>query len=371
MEKQKQALRQLQNYARQPLERLKYVEIQVQEIFPHSRFQGLSASLLKVTLLPVGLGQRQSTNWESRISVYWVEISIAAGLFLTVRNVVARSLSAEFTPVLVSWARYTFNLPFSLTAVLLLYSQDGLPTFSVSYYGYCFATGIAQILASIALISAFQHTNFAKAIVLHKLEVLFTAVIGALFFNELPTMHGWAGIVVCAVGVIFINLAKQRFTLGWKEAYRFDLGSLLAFTCAFFLVLASFLLKGATTEFALFNPQFGASRFEAAVYAVFHTTFMEVIMLTPVVWVSRYRELEKVPGHMGQLSLLGMTSFCGSICAFWSYSITLVVYAKAVAQFEAVAAIFLGVFFWQEKNMSRQIPGLAFVLIGIFIILLG
>ena len=36
-----------------------------------------------------------------------------------------------------------------------------------------------------------------------------------------------------------------------------------------------------------------------------------------------------------------------------------------------LAAIFFGIFFWKEKNMARQIPGLAFVLIGIFIILLG
>ena len=59
------------------------------------------------------------------------------------------------------------------------------------------------------------------------------------------------------------------------------------------------------------------------------------------------------------------------MCAFWSYSLTLVVYAKALAQVEAVAAIVLALVVWREREVWRQLPGMVLVLAGIGIILLG
>ena len=301
----------------------------------------------------------------------WVEISIAAGVFLTLRNALARTLSGRVSPVLISWARFAFNLPFSGPAVLMLMLSSGVPQLSFAFYWYCFLTGVTQILANIALVSAFQHTNFAQAIVLHKLEVLFTALCGVVFFAENPSAFGWVGISASSLGVMLMNLGKAGGPAGWRRAVHFDLGALLAVGCAVFLMLASFMLKEATAEFAALNPHFGTSRFEAAVYAVFHTTWMEVVILTAVLWRWQRDGLHNITTHWRRMSLIGATSFGGSICAFWSYSLTLVVYAKAVAQIEAVAAIGLALMLWREQEVWRQIPGIALVIIGIGIILLG
>ena len=301
----------------------------------------------------------------------WVEISIAAGVFLTLRNALARTLSGRVSPVLISWARFAFNLPFSGPAVLMLMLSSGVPQLSFAFYGYCFLTGVTQILANIALVSAFQHTNFAQAIVLHKLEVLFTALCGMVFFAENPSAFGWIGIIASSLGVMLMNIGKEGGPEGWRRAVHFDLGALLAVGCAVFLMLASFMLKEATAEFAALNPHFGTSRFEAAVYAVFHTTWMEVVILTAVLWRWQRDGLHTITTHWRRMSLIGATSFGGSICAFWSYSLTLVVYAKAVAQIEAVVAIGLALLLWREKEVWRQVPGIALVIIGIGIILLG
>ena len=301
----------------------------------------------------------------------WVEISIAAGVFLTLRNALARTLSGRVSPVLISWARFAFNLPFSGPAVLMLMLSSGVPQLSFAFYGYCFLTGVAQIFANIALVSAFQHTNFAQAIVLHKLEVLFTALCGVVFFAEHPSALGWAGISASSLGVMLMNIGKEGGPEGWRRAVHFDLGALLGVGCAVFLMLASFMLKEATAEFAALNSHFGTSRFEAAVYAVFHTTWMEVVILTAVLWRWQRDGLHNITTHWRRMSLIGATSFGGSICAFWSYSLTLVVYAKAVAQIEAVVAIGLALILWREKEVWRQVPGIALVIIGIGIILLG
>ena len=301
----------------------------------------------------------------------WVEISIAAGVFVTLRNALARTLSGQVSPVLISWARFAFNLPFSGPAVLIAMLSSGVPQLSFAFYWYCFLTGVTQILSNIALVSAFQHTNFAQAIVLHKLEVLFTALCGLMFFSEYPSAFGWVGIIASSLGVMLMNLSKEGGPAGWRRAVHFDLGALLALVCAVFLVLASFLLKEATAEFAALNPHFGTSRFEAAIHTVFHTTWMEVVMLTASLWWWQRDELRNIATHWRRMSLIGASSFGGSICAFWSYSLTLVVYAKAVAQIEAVVAIGLALILWREKEVWRQFPGIVLVISGIAIILLG
>lgn len=115
---------------------------------------------------------------------------------------------------------------------------------------------------------------------------------------------------------MLMNLGKEDGPAGWRRALHFDLGALLAGGCAIFLVLASFLLKEATMEFAALNPHFGTSRFEAAVHAVFHTTWMEVVMLTTYLWWLKREELQDITSHWRRMSLIGAASFCGSICAF-------------------------------------------------------
>ena len=301
----------------------------------------------------------------------WIEISIAAGVFLTIRNALARTLSGKVSPVLISWARFAFNLPLSGPLVFFFSLSSGWPTLSLQFYWYCFLTGVAQILANVALVSAFQNTSFAQAIVLHKLEVVFTALFGVAFFAEIPSDLGWVGIILSSLGVMLMNFGEKGGPDGLGHAFHLDVGALLALACAVFLVLASFMLKEATAEFAAINPHFGASRFEAAVHAVFHTTWMEVVILTFSLWSFQRKELRSISVHWRRMALIGTASFGGSICSFWSYSLTLVVYAKAVAQIEAVVAIGLALFVWREQEVWSQVPGMVLVIAGIAVILLG
>ena len=54
-----------------------------------------------------------------------------------------------------------------------------------------------------------------------------------------------------------------------------------------------------------------------------------------------------------------------------TYSLTLVAYVKAVGQVEAIAAVFLSLVIWKEREVLPQIPGMALVVLGIVLVLLG
>ena len=255
--------------------------------------------------------------------------------------------------------------------MLSLLFYVGRPTLSLPFFAYCLATAITQLLGNVALVSAFNYANFAETIVLHKLEVVFTAVIGVLFFTETPTPWGWGGILLCGAGVLLMNLGRDTGPAGWKRAFHLGTGSLLAVTCGVLLVLASFMLKSANVQYVLANPHIGTNRFEPAVHTLFHTTWMEVVILTVTILFTRRHEFRLVQTHWKRMAMIGAVSFSGSLCWFWAYSLTLIAYSKAVGQIEAVLAVALALFVWKEREVVRQLPGVALVLVGIGMVLLG
>ncbi len=300
----------------------------------------------------------------------WVELSLAAGVLQTARNGLARSLSGKVSPTLNSWSRFAFNLPFSIALVSVLVVREGHPSLPPVFFAYTLATAVTQLVGNVALVSAFRRANFAQSIVLHKLEVAFTAVIGVALFGESPSLAGWIGIGACTLGVLAMNLGRETGPAGWRRAFHVDTGSALALLCGVMLVFASFMLKGATTVFAEANPRVGAGRFEAAGHTLLHTTWIEVVILTVAIGLTRPRDFAAVRRHWPRMAAIGFTGFCGSMCWFWAYSIALVAYVKAVGQVEAILAVVLALVVWREREVWRQLPGVVLVVGGIAVILL-
>jgi drug/metabolite transporter (DMT)-like permease len=293
----------------------------------------------------------------------WVLLALGAGLLQSARNGFARSLVGSISPVLNSWARFAFNLPFSTTLVAVLVLARGAPTASLRFYALSLATGLAQLLGSVSLIAAFRHASFARSIVLHKLEVLFTAVLGAALFSETPTTLAWLGILVSVGGVVAMAPGAVRS--------RFGAGSVLAVAAGLLLAIVGFFLKAAIDELVRLNPRVGAARFELAAHTLFHVTWMEVLLLTAWLLYARREELALVPRHWPRMVLQGSFGFSASLGWFWAYSLTFVAYVKAVGQVESVAAVLYSLLIWKEAEVSRQVPGMALTLVGIVLVLLG
>ena len=301
----------------------------------------------------------------------WAELAFAAGCFQTGRNALARSLAGQISPALNSWSRFAFNLPCSLLLVAILTTRFGWPETSLAFFAYCAATAVTQLLGNVALVAAFERATFSQSIVFHKLEVAFTAVVGVWLFAEFPTPLGWAGVLACALGVLLMNLGRETGPAGWRRAFHLDTGALLALACGLLLVFASFMLKEGTAEFARLNPRVGTGRFEAAAHTLLHTTWIEVVILSVALLLRSPGEFRHVRTHWPRMAAIGFTGFAGSICWFWSYSLALVAYVKAVGQVEAILAVILGLAIWREREAWRQLPGVAVVVAGILLVLLG
>jgi drug/metabolite transporter (DMT)-like permease len=301
----------------------------------------------------------------------WVVLAIGASLAQTTRNVLAQSVASKISPALNSWARFTFCLPFAALACATSIAIDGLPTLPPSFFFFCLCTAVTQLLGNVALVSAFRAGGFGESIVFHKLEVILTAIVGALIFSEMPSSLGATGIVVCGIGVIAANLGRESGGLGWSRAFTLGRAGSLALLCAILLVAASFALKLANGIVSDANPTIGAESISAPIQTLFHTTWIEVLLLT--VWIT-HRERESfgdVRIHWRRMLVIGSAGFIASLGWFWSYSLTLVAYVKAVGQIEALIAIALAIRVLGERELIRQLPGVLLIICGITFVLLG
>jgi drug/metabolite transporter (DMT)-like permease len=301
----------------------------------------------------------------------WVVLAIGAAVAQTGRNAIAQSVSTRISPALNSWSRFAFCLPFAGSACALVVASEGMPRLPPIFFGYCLGTAITQLLGNVALIAAFRSGGFGEAIVFHKLEVLIAAIAGALFFSEFPTALGGLGVLTCGVGVLWINLGRQSDATSWTRIFGFGRAGGLALLCAALLVLASFALKAANTVVSDANIGIAEGGFAAPVQTLFHTTWIEVVLLTVWIVVREPASFGNVPIHWRRMALIGSASFSASICWFWAYSLTLVAYVKAVGQIEALLAVALGIRLLGERNLIRQLPGILLVTAGIVLVLLG
>lgn len=299
----------------------------------------------------------------------WAGLALLGGLAQTTRNATAQTISRRISPTLNSWSRFAFCLPWAAIAVVATATRKGWPDLDPAFLAWCVATALTQLLANVALVTAFRRGSFGESIVFHKLEVLLTAIVGALFFAEVPSATGGLGIAVCAVGVVAINLAREGARGGVLQAVRFGPAGAWALLCAILLVGASFSLKLANHALRAANPEAGF--FEGAAHTLFHTTWIEVLVLS--VWIAR-----REPGGFGavrrlwpRMLLIGSAGFTASLCWFWSFSITIVAYAKAVGQIEALLAVAVGLLLMGERQLLRQLPGIALTTLGIVLVLLG
>ena len=301
----------------------------------------------------------------------WVAIAIAAALAQTLRNSVAQTISGGITATLNSWARFTFCLPFAAIAAVSVSQRTGWPELPPVFFALCLATALTQLLGNVALITAFRSGGFGESIVFHKLEVLLTAIAGAIWFSEWPSASGTAGIVVCAAGVVAINLGRDHAsgTRRLVRAFRPSRSGSFALLCAVLLVAASFALKGANSAAVESNESLPL--FAAAVQTLFHTTWMEVVLLTGWIAWRQPESFHEVPRHWRRMALIGAASFSASLGWFWAFSLTLVAYVKAVGQIEALIAVALGIRLLGERELLRQLPGILLVVLGIALVLLG
>jgi len=289
----------------------------------------------------------------------WILLSVGAALMQAVRTAAQRQLNRTISTMGTTYVRSLFGVPLmALYLVLVMrWTGEGVPRFSVHYLTDCFLGGLTQVLATACLIYLLRLRNFAVGTTLTKADVVMTAIIGSLFFAEVITPLGWIALGLVLVGMALLSLGRAGVAALTGEGGGF-LGAVLSrptqigLLTGLLFTFSYLFLRDATLAMGG-----GTSAWRGA-WTVFMTTLMQAIFLGIWLIIAEPAVFRQLWPNRWIISFIAITSTLGSIGWFTAFALQNASYVRSVGQIEAVFTLSISYFYFREKVNALELAGI-------------
>ena len=284
----------------------------------------------------------------------WIALSLLTALFYALSGTYSKKIMDGMDRYTVTWAMFSFALPFVALPVLF----TGIPEVKPQFY-----LGGAGTL----LINMVAFTMFMKALKLSPLSLtypflsftpVFLIFTGYVFLGELPNVYGVAGIFLTAAGAYVLNMGriKEGFFAPMKAITK-EKGSMLMLGVSFLWSFAStfdkIALLGADPYFFIL---------------AFNTGF--TILYFPFLKKVNPGFKREVTGNYRELLLLGALSGIMVIFQMVALETAYVSYVIAIKRSGMIFTLLLGRMFFDEDIDFFRTLGTVMMASGVFLIAL-
>ena len=295
----------------------------------------------------------------------WVIAAIAAAGFQTLRFMLQKVLStAVLSPAGATFSRFLYSAPVIavLTAAYLFVTGQALPALSPAFWGFVFAGGLAQITATIFVVTLFKSRSFAVGVTLMKTEVILSVIVGLILLGEGVSAVAFAAIALGLVGVLLLSTPPQVKGLGMAEM--FNRGVALGLGSGILFAVSAVSYRGASLELDAADPVLRAAVTLAAV------TGSQMLGMASWLWLRDRPQLGAVWGARRVAVWVGIMSMGGSFGWFLAFTLQTAAYVKAVGQVELIFSLMASVLFFGERSTMRELSGMAVLVASILLLVL-
>lgn len=295
----------------------------------------------------------------------WILATLSAATFQTIRFMLHKVLAGGALSATGStFARFAYAAPAAWVALSLWMAATGAhwPTLGPAFWGWAFAGGLGQILATILVVLTFRSRNFAVGITFKKTEVIQTALLGLVLLGEALSPGGWAAIGLGLAGVLLLSQTPGSVETLWQGLGSRAVG--LGLASGFFFAISGVGYRAATLATGAEDPLL-----RAAITLVCVTTLQSLGM---ALWL-RLRE----PGQLSAVWAarrtalwLGLSSMAGSLSWFTAFTLQTAAYVYALGQVELILSLAASVLFFRETVSRREVAGIAVLTLSIVILVL-
>ena len=292
----------------------------------------------------------------------WVFWAVLAAVMQSVRTAGQKYLVADISPMAATLVRYLYGLPFVAMYLgwLMWDRQVSWPPLTMAFVVYCLMAGFLQIVATVLLIRLFTLRNFAVGSCYVRTEVLMTALIGLVFFNEVVSLLGWLAMLACVSGLLLITIAKTGSLKDiWNRSAVYGLTAGLAFS------LTSLFIRQASLSFGLDDHMLTAAFTLAFMVCV--QTLMSLVM---VLYTNR-QELGRIAARWRPCLFVGATSIAGSAGWFTAFTLERAAYVKTLGQIEFLFTLAISILYFKEVPNRTELTGMLILLAGVITLLLA
>ena len=288
----------------------------------------------------------------------WIPLTVAAAFLQTLRSSLQKRATGPLSVNGASYLRFVFALPFVWLYLGALLIDRALPELPAEFFLFCLTGGVAQIIATSALVGSFSHGNFALGTTFSKTEVLLTALVGAVVLSEQLSMMQWSGIAVSFLGVALLS-ARDGLKNVFSDQRALALGVLAG---------AGFAVSAVCYRAAALSLPDGDFLLRASITLAITVT-LQTLLMGAFLRLREAGEFGRVVASWRSGVWVGLTGACAS--AGWFTAMTLVNAAlvRAVGQIELLFSFIISIWFFREQVTRVDVTGAVLVVLGIWLLL--
>ena len=286
----------------------------------------------------------------------WWLITLAAAGFQTSRTAKQHRLRSLLSVSGAGFVRYVYGAPIALTAVAIAaLSGARLPSIAGGFWPKIACAGLAQIVATVFLIRAFDARDYAIGTVFSKTEVVQVSVFSLVFLGERLTWIGYVAVGVCLAGIVLLVTKGKRIS---RDMFR-DRAALYGLIAGGLFGLAAVGIRGASKELT------GGS---APVKAIISLAVMNSIQTL----LHGSYLIRKEPGqarlaliHWRSSAIVGVLSVCGSACWALAFVLQNAARVRTFGQVELLFTFGVSHFWLKERHVRAEYLATGLVLAGV------
>ena len=303
----------------------------------------------------------------------WIPITVLAALFQCVRTAMQQKLRAILNTNGANFVRYLYGAPISLAmlAGLVWIAGYTIPEFTPRFLIFVTLGGVAQIVATSLLITAFNLRNFAVGTVYSKTELVQLAIFQLVILHEGLSLLAWIGIGVCLAGVTALSLRGSVTGLKSVLADLTHKAALIGMASGGLFAVAAGSIRVAALSLPV-GPEGADSAWAIRGITTLATmnTIQTILMGGWLLWRDR-EQVQKVVIYWRSSVVVGILSVLGS--AGWALAMALhnAAMVRALGQVELIFTFIASRFLLGERPTFGEFVGSALVATGVVLVLLG
>ena len=294
------------------------------------------------------------------VSDLWVLAAVAAAGFQTVRFMLQKVLAtATLSPAGATFARFVYSAPiaFLLLVIYVIVLDRPLSPPDWTFWTFAVFGGLAQVLATVCVVTLFKTRNFAVGVTLMKTEVIFSIVVGLILLGDPVTLAAGLSIGLGLLGVLLLSAPPETQGMGWRAMW--NRGAALGLTSGALFAISAVCYRGASLQVLSGDPVL------RAVVTLSAVTALQMVGMT--IWFALRDAGQMVAVWQARRIAvwIGLLSLAGSFCWFLAFTLQNAAYVKAVGQIELIFSVLVSVLFFSERISRREYAGIAVLFMSI------
>lgn len=297
----------------------------------------------------------------------WIPLTIFAAFCQNLRSALQKRLQAGLSTTGATFVRFGYAFPLAIGYTFFLHLGLGheLPAATARFTSFAVIGGVAQILGTALLLYVFTLRNFVVGTTYSKTEAVQAAVFGIVVLGEPISTMAAVGVLVSLAGVVFLSAAHDDGGIPGVLRGLTSRSALGGMASGSFFGLAAVAYRGASLAL-----DGGTVPIRAAFTLATVTTLQTLLMAAYMSW--------REPGELGRCgrawrvgAWVGLAGMLASAGWFTAMTLQNAAYVRALGQVELVFTFAASLLFFGERTNPTEALGIALVVGGLLVLVLG